>query len=184
MRDSAFCWRAACFRRGGNPPAPAFPRRGKRERGRPNSLLPQAEFFRSLPIPRFHPNSIALADIFGFRGSSLISSTCPLSVPPCFHTHSWLNSASSVPDWYSIGPGAAISEYRPTSGLSCPTGSAATAQSPGYRRRQKLDERLSAQFLRDRCSASLIAFAAQLLRRLRQLPLWFIALTADPQPVQ
>ena len=23
--DSAFCWRAACFRRGGNPPAPAFP---------------------------------------------------------------------------------------------------------------------------------------------------------------
>lgn len=29
-------------RRGGNPPAPAFPRRGKRERGRSNSLLPQA----------------------------------------------------------------------------------------------------------------------------------------------
>src|SRR2546428_14063923 len=29
--------RAACFwRRGGNPPAPAFPRRGKRERGRSN----------------------------------------------------------------------------------------------------------------------------------------------------
>jgi hypothetical protein len=34
--------RAACCRRGGNPPAPAFPRRGKRERGRSNSLLPQA----------------------------------------------------------------------------------------------------------------------------------------------
>ena len=32
----------ACQRRGGNPPAPAFPRRGKRERGRPDSLLPQA----------------------------------------------------------------------------------------------------------------------------------------------
>src|SRR5882724_6971803 len=31
--------RAACFwRRGGNPPAPAFPRRGKRERGRSNLL--------------------------------------------------------------------------------------------------------------------------------------------------
>ena len=34
MGASAFCWRAACQRRGGNPPAPAFPRRGKRERGR------------------------------------------------------------------------------------------------------------------------------------------------------
>jgi len=33
MGASAFCWRAACQRRGGNPPAPAFPRRGKRERG-------------------------------------------------------------------------------------------------------------------------------------------------------
>ena len=42
MRASVFCWLAACFRRGGNPPAPAFPRRGKRERGRSNSLLPQA----------------------------------------------------------------------------------------------------------------------------------------------
>jgi hypothetical protein len=30
MRASAFCWRAACQRCGGNPPAPAFPRRGKR----------------------------------------------------------------------------------------------------------------------------------------------------------
>jgi hypothetical protein len=34
MRASAFCWRAACQRLGGNPPAPAFPRWGKRERGR------------------------------------------------------------------------------------------------------------------------------------------------------
>jgi hypothetical protein len=33
MCASAFCWRTACQRRGGNPPAPAFPRRGKRERG-------------------------------------------------------------------------------------------------------------------------------------------------------
>jgi hypothetical protein len=30
---SAFCWHTACQRLGGNPPAPAFPRRGKRERG-------------------------------------------------------------------------------------------------------------------------------------------------------
>src|SRR2546425_13137462 len=29
---------ACCWRRGGNPPAPAFPRRGKRERGRSNLL--------------------------------------------------------------------------------------------------------------------------------------------------
>src|SRR6516162_8783410 len=33
MCASAFCWHTACQRRGGNPPAPAFPRRGKRERG-------------------------------------------------------------------------------------------------------------------------------------------------------
>jgi hypothetical protein len=34
MCANAFCWHTACQRRGGNPPAPAFPRRGKRERGR------------------------------------------------------------------------------------------------------------------------------------------------------
>ena len=33
MCASAFCRHTACQRRGGNPPAPAFPRRGKRERG-------------------------------------------------------------------------------------------------------------------------------------------------------
>ena len=38
MGASAFCWRTACQRRGGNPPAPAFPRRGKRERGSSNFL--------------------------------------------------------------------------------------------------------------------------------------------------
>src|SRR5260370_32124394 len=32
-RASVFCWRGACFRRGGNPPAPAFPR-GETEKGR------------------------------------------------------------------------------------------------------------------------------------------------------
>src|SRR5215469_2752910 len=42
MRASVLCWRAAGMRRGGNPPAPAFPRRGKRERGRSDSLRPQA----------------------------------------------------------------------------------------------------------------------------------------------
>jgi hypothetical protein len=38
MCASAFCWHTACQRRGGNPPAPAFPRRGKRERGSSNFL--------------------------------------------------------------------------------------------------------------------------------------------------
>jgi hypothetical protein len=33
VRAGAFCWRAACQRRGGNPPAPAFRWRGKCERG-------------------------------------------------------------------------------------------------------------------------------------------------------
>ena len=33
MCASAFCRHTACQRRGGNPPGPAFPRRGKRERG-------------------------------------------------------------------------------------------------------------------------------------------------------
>src|SRR6266496_3166949 len=43
---------AACFwRRGGNPPAPAFPRRGKRERGRPPSLLPDAIAYPLRPEP-------------------------------------------------------------------------------------------------------------------------------------
>jgi hypothetical protein len=35
---------ARLWRRGGNPPAPTFPQRGKRERGDSNSLLPQAIF--------------------------------------------------------------------------------------------------------------------------------------------
>src|SRR5215467_10752543 len=38
MCASAFGWHIACQRRGGNPPAPAFPRRGKRERGRSDFL--------------------------------------------------------------------------------------------------------------------------------------------------
>ena len=37
--ETPFVGGAAClWRRGGNPPAPAFPRRGKRERGRSNFL--------------------------------------------------------------------------------------------------------------------------------------------------
>src|SRR6266568_3013739 len=42
--------RAACFwRRGGNPPAPAFPRRGKRERGRSNLLAAAGICLRITP---------------------------------------------------------------------------------------------------------------------------------------
>ena len=44
MRASGFGWGAASLRRGGNPPAPAFPRRGKRERGVP---IPSCRLFSS-----------------------------------------------------------------------------------------------------------------------------------------
>src|ERR1700689_5519000 len=50
MRASVLCWRAACLRRGGNPPAPACPRRRKRERGRTQFLAPQADSSRRLRI--------------------------------------------------------------------------------------------------------------------------------------
>jgi hypothetical protein len=49
MPASVVCWRASCVRRGGNPPAPACTRRGKRERGRSSSLLPQADSDRPGP---------------------------------------------------------------------------------------------------------------------------------------
>src|SRR5215472_16475846 len=38
MCASAFCWHTSCQRRGGNPHAHAFPRRGKRERGNSDFL--------------------------------------------------------------------------------------------------------------------------------------------------
>src|SRR3954453_18360062 len=41
MRASVVCWRAACLRGGGNPPAPAFPG-GETGKGDPSSWLPQA----------------------------------------------------------------------------------------------------------------------------------------------
>jgi len=41
LRASAFCWRAACFRRGGTPSRPGLPLGGNGKRGS-NSLLPQA----------------------------------------------------------------------------------------------------------------------------------------------
>lgn len=52
MRASAFLLAPQrASRRGGNPPAPACPRRGKRERGRSDSLLPQANSFVALALP-------------------------------------------------------------------------------------------------------------------------------------
>jgi len=55
MRANVFCWRAACFRRGGNPPAPAFPG-GETGKGRSDSLrrrlfVPAAARF---PAETFH----------------------------------------------------------------------------------------------------------------------------------
>ena len=41
MLASVFCWRAACFRRGGNHPRPGLPLGGN-GKGESNSLLPQA----------------------------------------------------------------------------------------------------------------------------------------------
>ena len=60
MRASGFGWRAACLRRGGNPPAPAFPRRGKRERGRSDSLpqsilITQPAYGAQAAVLRFAP---------------------------------------------------------------------------------------------------------------------------------
>src|SRR6266480_2528460 len=45
MLASVFCWRAACFRRGGNHPRPGLPPGGNGKGGL-NSLLPQANLSR------------------------------------------------------------------------------------------------------------------------------------------
>jgi hypothetical protein len=50
MGASAFGWRAACLRRGGNPPAPAFPWRVKRERGSSGSLLPAGQSLHGIEL--------------------------------------------------------------------------------------------------------------------------------------
>ena len=52
MRASVFGWPRSVSRRGGNPPAPAFPRRGKRERGRPKFLAAAGHFRRAEIGPR------------------------------------------------------------------------------------------------------------------------------------
>jgi hypothetical protein len=71
---SAFCWRVACFRRGGHPPAPAFPG-GETGKGRSNSL--RRTLFSSSPLfTRIVPVL--------FPASALLSAV----LSPCFHPHS------------------------------------------------------------------------------------------------
>ena len=99
MCASAFCWRTACQRRGGNPPAPAFPRRGKRERGRSGFLAASSSRLRRadgrLAAGRGWACcsttflSLTVSDIIGRSlgqlSRSLASATQPL---PCFYPHS------------------------------------------------------------------------------------------------
>src|SRR5262252_4463091 len=66
MRASAFCWHTTCQRRGGNPPAPAFARRGKRERG-------CSEFLVAAGSSRWH--SANAGTPLGY---------CVLALVPCF----------------------------------------------------------------------------------------------------
>src|SRR5262249_32627227 len=56
MRDSVFGWRAACQRRGGDAPAPAFPPRGKPGRGRLDSSLSQP--IRITPLSFRDPSAV------------------------------------------------------------------------------------------------------------------------------
>jgi hypothetical protein len=108
MCASAFCWHTACQRRGGNPPAPAFPRRGKREKGCSEFLVAagssrwhsanvrhaagllcarSCSTFLSIPINQ----SISRSARFAFPKSCWRHPT-PL---PCFYPHS---------EWAAMGP--------------------------------------------------------------------------------
>ena len=108
MGASAFCWRAACQRRGGNPPAPAFPRRGKRERG-------SSDFLAAAGSSRWHSASAGhAAGLLCARSSSTFLSItitkpigrsarsafpevllAPPTPLPCFYPHS---------QWAALGP--------------------------------------------------------------------------------
>ena len=86
MRASAFCWRAACQRLGGNPPTPAFPRRGKRERGRSDFLAAAGIRARSTTTPL----SIMITNLYVDPLVPAFPKSCwchptPL---PCFYPHS------------------------------------------------------------------------------------------------
>ena len=108
MCASAFCWRTACQRRGGNPPAHAFPRRGKRERG-------SSDFLAAAGSSRWHSASAGhAAGLLCARSSSTFLSItitkpigrsarsafpevllAPPTPLPCFYPHS---------QWAAMGP--------------------------------------------------------------------------------
>jgi len=109
MRASAFCWRAACQRLGGNPPAPAFPRRGKRERG-------CSDFLVAAGSSRWHSANVGhAAGLLCARSSSMFVSITitkpmvdplvPLSQKSCWR-HPLLCRASIRTLMGRIGPGA------------------------------------------------------------------------------
>ena len=109
MCASAFGWHIACQRRGGNPPAPAFPRRGKRERGRSDFLAAAgSSSWRGADrrhaagvfalLPPFPPDSdhqpicrLCRSARFAFP-EVLLAPPTPL---PCFYSHS---------KWAALGP--------------------------------------------------------------------------------
>jgi hypothetical protein len=86
MRASAFCWRAACQRLGGNPPTPAFPRRGKRERGR-------SDFLAAAGIRARSTTTLLSIMITNLYVDPLVpafpkSCWCHPTPLPCFYPHS------------------------------------------------------------------------------------------------
>ena len=101
MRASAFCWHTACQRRGGNPPAHAFPRRGKRERGS-SDFLAAADNSRWRGAGGRHASWLSMCSLLSTFLSRLRSPTIdfdplkPLSRSlagathslPCFYPHS------------------------------------------------------------------------------------------------
>ena len=87
-------WRAACRRRGGNPPRPGFPPEG--ETGKGEILIPRCR--RRILRDRAHR----------LCAHALVVAS-PLSVPPCFHTHSpWTRPKPRREPGarcHSVGPG-------------------------------------------------------------------------------
>ena len=187
-------WQAACRRRGGNPPRPGFPPEGETGKGEiqipccrrqncsaganysisvPNSSFWRTRRFREHLQPLVIPAWLCLcrpASIRTLRGAG--AKFASRSVPVVIRWTGAANSASTS-----------------SPSLSAGRRSAATAQSPGYRRRQSVAGLLSSS------KSSLGAVIAippllptrRYLGRRRGLPLGpprFIALPAHPQMVQ
>ena len=121
-------WRAACRRRGGNPPRPGFPPEGETGKG-------------EILIPRRRRNSYR--DRARRLCTHALVVAAPLSVPPCFHTHSpWTRPKPQREPGarcHSVGPGLlsyVVDLRRPAFQLG--GGSTSSTQSPGCRRRQSV----------------------------------------------